>query len=665
MKASFPPLTPDDPRLTTYALGEIDDPAERTFIEGALDEKPELKQIVEETCLAEQTLTRALAQEALPKIEALPELDGKEAKPAIPFPSRPMLAAAASVALVLGLGLISAFVLKQPTETDTDLYSVIELSDSIPQKIHSPEIAQSFEFEAAPLPVTFGRSMQASRPRGSATSSAAFFTAAQEILVDFEPSSTESYDPIEDTGFQSVLEAPRSTFSVDVDTASYANVRRFIQTSQRPPADAVRVEELINRFDYAYPVPKADAEHPFSTTVQAASAPWAPEHALVRIGLQGHDIPWEARPASNLVFLMDVSGSMNQPNKLPLVKKTLDILVRRMSGQDRIAVVVYAGNSGIALPSTTADNHETIMHAIQQLQPGGSTNGNAGIELAYEIAQQHFIKGGNNRVILCTDGDFNVGISDRGSLKTVIEEKAQGGVFLSVLGFGMGNYKDDMLELLSNSGNGTYAYIDSEKEARRVFLQDLTGSLFTIAKDVKIQVEFNPTQVQAYRLIGYENRRLADEDFNNDKKDAGDIGAGNSVTALYEVVPHGVELTDRVKAAFDIDPLKYTVLTESQTDSLQEWLTVKLRYKQPDGDTSRLLSTALRPSGELASIAESDEDFRWATAVAMFGEKLRGNAASQQVAWADIESLAQSAQGRDPYGDRTEFLQLIRTVQQL
>ena len=464
-----------------------------------------------------------------------------------------------------------------------------------------------------------------------------------------EPYNREGYAPIEESGYKSAVDSPLSTFSIDVDTASYTNVRRFIESGRLPIPDAVRIEEMVNYFRYDYPEPQDD--RPFSTQVHAATAPWNPDHRLVRIALKGKTPAADERPDANLVFLVDVSGSMNRPSKLPLVKESLKLLVSQLEVRDRIAVVVYAGASGLALPSTTANNQETITHAIDHLQAGGSTNGGAGIELAYKVAQQHFVKEGINRVILCTDGDFNVGVSDRGSLTRMIQEKAKSGVFFTALGFGMGNLQDDMLETLSNKGNGFYGYIDSRSEARKLFIEEMIGSLQTIAKDVKIQVEFNPAQVAAYRLIGYENRALNKEDFNDDKKDAGEIGAGHSVTAFYEVIPAGVEVD-----APTVDPLKYQTNTEPQ-DASEEMLTVKLRYKEPDGDTSTLIETPFIDKGE--RFEDADDDFRFGASVAVFGMLLRGSEHVGNATYNWVLQTASKALATDPGGHRGAFLDLV------
>ena len=377
------------------------------------------------------------------------------------------------------------------------------------------------------------------------------FAVAKRSNGDFN---TARYGNIEENPFLAAASNPLSTFSIDVDTASYSNVRRFIENGSLPPKDAVRIEEMINYFSYDYPQPNDNL--PFSVNLDAASCPWAPAHRLVRIGLKGREMPNEKRPASNLVFLLDVSGSMMPANRLPLVKQAMRLLVEKLGENDRVAIVVYSGASGLALPSTTGDHKEQILSALENLEAGGSTNGAQGIDLAYQTAAEHFIKGGVNRVILATDGDFNVGTTSEGDLIRLIQEKAKGGVFLSVLGVGDDNLNDSMMQKLADKGNGNYAYLDSLEEARKVLVQQINGTLVTIAKDVKIQVEFNPARVASYRLIGYEKRILRKEDFNNDKIDAGEIGAGHTVTALYEVVPAGAEPNPAASVP-PVDPLKY------------------------------------------------------------------------------------------------------------
>lgn len=473
---------------------------------------------------------------------------------------------------------------------------------------------------------------------------------------------TEAYARIDENPFLAVAQNPLSTFSVDVDTAAYANVRRFLQAGQRPPRDAVRIEELINYFPYRYAAPRASDGAPFAASLEVASAPWAPEHRLVRIGLKGREVSEAARPAANLVFLLDVSGSMSAPNKLPLVKKSLGLLVERLRPADRVAIVVYAGASGMALPSTSAAEKAKILAAIDALRPEGSTNGEAGIQLAYDIAKANFIAGGANRVILATDGDFNVGVASEGELTRLVEEKAKAGVFLTVLGFGMGNLKDGTLEQIADKGNGHYAYIDSLQEARKTLVEQAGGTLVTIAQDVKLQVEFNPALAQAYRLIGYENRTLRKEDFNNDKVDAGEIGAGHTVTALYEIIPPGQPLPE---GATSVDPLKYQQGGARPVigAGAGELLTVKVRYKEPGGATSRLLEFPLRDEGR--AFAEASADFKFAASVAAFGMVLRDSPHRGAAKLSDIAAWAQAGLEDDAGGYRAEFIALTHAAQAL
>ena len=478
-------------------------------------------------------------------------------------------------------------------------------------------------------------------------------------------SNTESYDRIVENPFVRVEDDPRSTFSIDVDTASYANVRRFLGQGTLPPRDAVRIEELINYFSYDYPQPRGD--QPFSVSLEVAEAPWRTEHRLVRVGLKGREVQEEKRPSSNLVFLIDVSGSMRPSNKLPLLKKSMRMLVDRLSENDTVAMVVYAGASGLALPPTTGDQKSVILHALDNLHAGGSTNGGAGIELAYKCAIDSFIRGGINRVILATDGDFNVGISNQGDLVRLIENRRQSGVFLSVLGFGMGNLKDANLEKLADKGNGNYSYIDSEREAHKVLVEQMNSTLVTIAKDVKIQIEFNPSRVQAYRLIGYENRVLAHQDFNDDRKDAGEIGAGHTVTALYEVVPSGVDMN-----VPGVDPLRYQTSAEmagTELDRVEkaphpnELMFVRLRYKKPAGESSRLIETPL--VDRQGRFAEATPDFKFAAAVASFGMLLRDSSNRGRASFDEVLNWALAGKGEDPHGYRQGFLKLVIQAQSL
>lgn len=508
-----------------------------------------------------------------------------------------------------------------------------------------------------------------------AAPSASFGYAAQTPLpksggavVPKEDFNTEEYGKLVENPFRSPVVEALSTFSIDVDTASYANVRRFLNEGSLPPADAVRIEELVNYFEYDYATPasrdgsvegatsvKELVEHPFAVHTELGEAFWRPGHQLLKIGLKGYELDWNKRPQTNLVFLLDVSGSMSSPNKLPLVKDALELLVKKLDGRDRVAIVVYAGASGLVLPSTTANNAETILHALGNLTSGGSTNGGEGIELAYKLAKEHFIEDGVNRVILCTDGDFNVGVSDTGALTRVIEEKAKGGVYLTICGFGSGNLNDELMESLSNSGNGNYAYIDTRSEARRAFSQGAAGSILTIAQDVKIQIEFNPAKVKAYRLIGYENRIMNTEDFNDDTKDAGELGSGHTVTALYEIAPHGSDLE-----LSQVDPLKYQERSTSSGGS-GELATVKLRYKWPRESSSHLLSQVVEDAPK--PFEECSEDFRFAASVAAWGMILRDSEFKADANLADVLRVAEGALGGDSGGLRTAFLGLVELTE--
>jgi Ca-activated chloride channel homolog len=461
-----------------------------------------------------------------------------------------------------------------------------------------------------------------------------------------------SHSRLVENKFFAAADRPFSTFSVDVDTASYSMVRQQLGRSYMPHPDSVRIEEMVNYFSYEYPQPKGDV--PFSTSVEIAGCPWNSRHRLVRIGLKGREIKPAKRPPSNLVFLLDVSGSMSSPNKLAYVKASMRKLVGQLGENDRVAIVVYAGAAGQVLPSTTCDKKRTILDALGKLAAGGSTAGGAGIKLAYDVAVKNLIKGGVNRVILCTDGDFNVGTTSRGDLERLIEDKAKSGVFLSILGFGMGNYRDGSMEALSNKGNGNYAYIDTLKEAEKVLVKQINGTLVTIAKDVKIQVNFNKHRVSAYRLIGYVNRKLRKEDFNNDKKDAGEIGAGHTVTALYEVVPFGTELPGLARADED----KYSDPPSSEFTELNgELLTVRLRYKLPDGKTSSLLETPVKDSGR--KLEEASDDYKFAASVVGFGMLLRDSKHRGNLNYAAVIKLGTASAGKDPEGYRKEFLSLV------
>lgn len=467
------------------------------------------------------------------------------------------------------------------------------------------------------------------------------------------PFNTEAYDVINENMFKDVMHNPLSTFSIDVDRAAYSNVRRFLNNNQKPIKDAVRIEEMINYFDYSYPQPTSG--HPFSVTMEMGECPWNDKHQLALIGLQGEDISTDNIPACNLVFLIDVSGSMGSPNKLPLLKQAFKILVNNLRSEDKVAIVVYAGAAGCVLESTPGTQKNRIIEALDRLQSGGSTAGGAGIKLAYKIAKENFIKDGNNRVILATDGDFNIGASSDAEMVRLIEEKRDDGVFLSILGFGMGNYKDSKMEKISNAGNGNYAYIDNILEAKKVFGKELWGTLYTIAKDVKIQIEFNPAKIKAYRLIGYENRLLNKEDFNDDKKDAGDIGSGHSVTALYEII-----LADSDEEVSDVDALEYQKANLVKSNNL---MTVKLRYKKPDEDVSNLIVKRIK-AGDINKTKLS-ENFKFAAAVAEFGMLLRGSEHKANSTYDHVLALAKESKGQDADGYKSEFIKLVETAELL
>jgi len=508
--------------------------------------------------------------------------------------------------------------------------------------------------------VVVGYGKKSKRDFAMSAPAAEFDRRTSRIMVQdatYVQHNTEEYDAINENEFKQSLKNPLSTFSIDVDAASYSNMRRFLNNGQKPPKDAVRIEEMINYFNYDYKQPYGD--DPFSINTEIAQAPWNSKHKLVHIGLQGKQIETDNLPPSNLVFLIDVSGSMSSQNKLPLLKSAYKLLVQKLRPEDRVAIVVYAGAAGMVLPSTPGDEKEKIINAIDNLQAGGSTAGGAGINLAYKIAQENFNKEGNNRVIIATDGDFNVGESSNAGMERLIEEKREDGVFLTVLGFGMGNYKDSKMEALADKGNGNYAYIDNILEAKKVLVNEFGGTLFTIAKDVKIQVEFNPAKVSAYRLIGYENRLLNDEDFNNDKKDAGELGAGHTVTALYEIIPEGIE-----SEFSPIDELKYqeSKITKEALNS-KELMTIKLRYKQPDGKKSKLLVHEL--IDDEIVLDKTSNNFRWSAAVAGFGMILRDSEFKNNLTHLDVLELAQSSKGKDEEGYRIEFINLMKSFELL
>ncbi len=475
------------------------------------------------------------------------------------------------------------------------------------------------------------------------------------ITVRNQVSPNESYAKINENIFKSVSTSPLSTFSIDVDKAGYSNLRRMINNGEEIPQDAVKIEEMINYFTYNYPAPTGDA--PFSITTEVATSPWNTDAKLLRIGLKGKEIDTDNVPASNLVFLLDVSGSMDSPNKLPLLKASFAVLVNKLREQDKVSIVVYAGAAGMVLPPTSGAEKDKILKALNKLEAGGSTAGGEGIELAYKLAEENFIKKGNNRVILATDGDFNVGASTDRDMERLIEEKRKSGVFLTILGFGMGNYKDSKMETLADKGNGNHAYIDTMQEAKKVLGTEFFGTLYTIAKDVKIQIEFNPSKVQAYRLIGYENRLLNDEDFKDDTKDAGELGSGHTVTALYEILPVGVK-SSYVK---EIDKLTYTEVISSYSSN--DLATIKFRYKTPNGEKSKELIQKVLDVNK--PFDEVSQDFTFIAAVALFGQQLRKSVFIQELGIKPVVDLAESGRGKDKNGYRAEFIRLVKSYSDL
>jgi Ca-activated chloride channel family protein len=735
------PLSPDDPRLTAYALEEMP-PAERATFEKLLQQDPAARQVVAEIRDAGTMLAAALEDEpvavVIPKRAAdskvirFPQLyylvsglaaacfalafvywqdnrplhakQKQYVQMELPPPPAPAPTPVASVMPVpvemaeadvpatsaaptpddlrakfdqqapVALALTAKEQSEQARQAAAEAARANAFSEATRARngrlaaktASAPGHDTSYAYAAKPAPVAAARMRTDLKDLGSA---GAVMTGGYMAPSPPPPASvdqefnTEAYGYRKDNDFLGARDNPLSTFSIDVDTAAYANVRRFLVQGVRPPPDAVRIEELVNYFPYQYRAPTGDV--PFAANLEVASAPWAPEHRLVRIGLKGREVSDAARPAANLVFLLDVSGSMQQPNKLPLVKQSLHLLVDKLRADDRVAIAVYAGASGLALPSTPVSHKAEILAAIDRLQAEGSTNGAMGIQLAYDIAKANFIAGGVNRVILATDGDFNVGVTNEGDLTRLIEEKAKSGVFLSVLGFGMGNYKDATLESLADKGNGNYAYIDTLAEARKSLVEQAGGTLVTIAKDVKIQVEFNPAQVQAYRLIGYENRLLKKEDFNNDKVDAGEIGAGHTVTALYEVVPLGAEMPEA--KATDGTVLKYqrpiggkSFVPVALSDEL---LTVSIRYKEPAAEESRKLEFPLRDGG--TRFENASEDFKFAAAVAGFGMILRDSPYKGTATLADVTTWGRQGVSSDAGGYRSEFLGLVQKAQSL
>ncbi|MFO0566739.1 MAG: VWA domain-containing protein [Polyangiaceae bacterium] len=616
---------PEDPRVTAYALNELG-PDERRDFEAELAESEELRQElhgIEQTLAA---LREELSSEAGPGLDEVRRARIRAAV-APPKPKR-RLAALGFAGVTLATLAAGAFLFVGTQRSERDAVSL----DEGRMGEESKSKAQAF---AAPVAAT------AASPGDR----------AQDERAAGKRFQREAYDAFADNPFVQVATDPRSTFSVDVDTASYSLIRRHLTDGQLPPKGAVRIEEMINYFGYAYPEPEGD--RPFSVSTEVGAAPWAPEHRLLKIGLKGKHVAPADVPGTNLVFLVDTSGSMNEENKLPLLRRAFSLLVEQLDAVDRVSIVAYAGSAGMVLPPTPGNQKGAILGALERLDAGGSTNGGAGIELAYKLASEGFVKGGINRVILATDGDFNVGVTSQSELVDLVEQKAKSGVFLSVLGFGSGNYNDSTMEKLADKGNGNYAYVDTFNEAKKVLVEQATGTLMTIAKDVKIQIELNPAEVSAFRLIGYENRVLAHQDFNDDKKDAGEIGADHTVTALYELVPAGA-----APVAPGVDPLKYQGPSAPTGKGARGELgTIKLRYKLPQASESQLMEVVVRD----ARSAESG-DFRFAAAVAEFGMLLRNSPHKGRSSYADAARLAGSAELDER---RREFVELVKKAEGL
>jgi len=698
---STQPFSPDDPQLTAYALGELE-AAERAAVEARLRDDPAARAAVEAIRATARQLETALAAEPLPEVAPVRVAPRRRLGRILRLPqfyyATATLAAACLVVLVAVRGPeANRLAVAPPVEPaalaeETAVMAKRERAEPAPapatlarpaeaphlQEVSAAAVVRENEARAAGARAKRAQiaefKVDAEKDHatllGNAGTAARIGMKAQRAPVGYgtkatfglvaDPGmNTEAYAYQAETGFVEAAQNPLSTFAIDVDTASYANVRRFLNQGRLPPADAVRIEELLNYFPYRY-TPPAGSD-PVGVTLEVAAAPWAPDRRLVRVGLKGREVTTGERPAANLVFLLDVSGSMNHPNKLPLVQESLRLLVARLRPDDRVAIVTYAGSSGLALPSTPMARAAEILAAVADLRPGGSTNGAMGIQLAYDIAKANFVTGGLNRVILCTDGDFNVGVTSEGDLVRLIEEKAKSGVFLTVLGFGMGNYKDATLERLADKGNGHYGYIDSKREAEKLLVAQVNGTLVTVAKDVKVQVEFNPARVAAYRLIGYENRRLAKEDFNNDAVDAGELGAGHTVTALYEIVPAG----QVPPGGAAVDDLKYgrTETGAAPPAASDELLTVKVRFKAPAAEASERREFPLRDAG--LGFAAASADFKFAAAVTSFGQLLRDSSYRGSATWADVAAWARAGLGDDAGGYRSEFLALVAQAAEL
>ena len=631
--------------LTTYALGNLPEDERKELLEKLLSSgltKPEIDEEVSNLKHIETVLNSEFQKDEMLRLD----VEKRESL----FPKKNFIT---WKKIMLGLSLSFAGVFSFVIIKEDSLDSLMGTTYT-----KSPELVGNLE--SGQESYSMARSSARSINKGSKRKELKKIgIAPQPTMMDMAASeefNRENYEKVETNPYTLVLNQPLSTFSVDVDTASYANMRRFLMRGSLPPKDSIRVEELINYFGYQYDVDFNN--HPVGIKVDQSISPWNKNRKLVRVALKADSPSKLTQARKNLVFLLDVSGSMNAPKKLPLLVDSIKLMVRKLRPTDTISVITYAGASGVVLKATEASEKIKIFKALQSLRPSGGTNGEAGIKGAYKIAKENYIKDGVNRVILATDGDFNVGVSSDGDLVRLIEEKAKENIFLTVVGLGMGNFQDALLEKISNKGNGNYAYIDSLQEANKLFNVDLEKNLTTVAKDVKVQVEFNPNKIKAYRLIGYENRLLAAQDFNNDKKDAGEMGAGHTVTALYEVI-----LPDEEIEASKIDDLKYQNKTKAEKNDSNELLTVKVRYKNPTEDKSTKFDVVLNDSDQ--AFKSMDSDFRFAAAVASFGMKLRDDNLVNELRYKDISSMASEAKGSDPYRFREEFIELIDFAKQI
>jgi Ca-activated chloride channel family protein len=565
--------------------------------------------------------------------------------------------------ILLAAALLATAACSIDTPTPLSRTDAPKRADAAPAKLEAQEIKRATQ-RPVPLEEKDGRRQRSeaeyaarvNAPASPAATTAGFLDASA-LRAPSEPLDREHYAHFDDNPLKRVAEHPVSTFSVDVDTGAYSNSRRMLNAGLLPAQDAVRVEEFINYFGYDYPAP-SDRSQPFNVITELGPTPWNPKTHLLHIGLKGFEVPRSSIPAANLVFLIDISGSMSSQDKLPLLKRALALLAGQLRERDRISIVVYAGGTGVVLEPVPGDQKARIVAALDSLSAGGRTNGAAGIRLAYQMAEDAFVPGGINRVLLATDGDFNVGTTSFEALKDLVEEKRKSGISLTTLGFGTGNYNDHLMEQLADAGNGNYAYIDTLNEARKVLVDQMSATLQTIAKDVKIQIEFNPDVVSEYRLVGYENRALAREDFNNDRVDAGEIGAGHSVTALYEITLAG-------SGGERVDPLRYGSATSAAPPRGAEIAFLRLRYKAPDGDVSKLIERPIGLADLEPDLRKTSERYRFAAAVAGFGQLLRGGKYTEQFGYADVLDLARSARGMDPFGYRGEFVQLVQGAQAL